>query len=259
MERRLDESAPPWRTLGAATRAGGPDAGRGSTADPDAPAPAGGAPLPLLVAGVLATVVLAVFAFAVALTSSDGANVALDGAVVIVGATDAAEPGVGTGPDLLVVDVGGAVANPGVYRVPAGSRVGDAIAAAGGYGPRVDAERASAELNLAAVIGDGDRVRVPSRDDPAAAVDGGGTSGGAGSGSGGPGAGGSGSGSGGLVDLNRASSAELEALPGIGPVLAGRIIASREEQPFRSVDELRERGILGEATFSKVRDLVDIR
>jgi competence protein ComEA len=149
----------------------------------------------------------------------------------------------------VVVDVGGAVARPGVYHLTEGSRVADAIAAAGGYGARVDADRADRELNLAAVVHDGDQIHVPVRGELTAV-------GGAGQGTG---SGGSGSAtSGALIDLNRASADELDTLPGIGPVTAAKIIAAREEQPFASVDDLAARKVVGPATLTKIRALVTV-
>jgi competence protein ComEA len=154
---------------------------------------------------------------------------------------------------VLVVDVAGAVRRPGVYRLAEGSRVVDAIAAAGGYGPRVDALAAS-HLNLAAPVRDGEQVRVPSRDDPPVASGGAAPGGGAASSAGaspdGPG--------GAPVNLNTASADELDTLPGVGPVTAAKIIAAREEAPFAAVADLRSRGVVGEATFRKLEGLVTV-
>jgi competence protein ComEA len=112
----------------------------------------------------------------------------------------------------------------------------------------VDARRAERDLNLAAPLKDGDQIRVPSRDDAATAP---GRSAGAGSG-GGPAP--SNGAPVGPIDLNRATAAELDALPGIGPVTAAKIIASRDEQPFVAVEDLRTRKLLGEKVFSQLKD-----
>ena len=207
----------------------------------------------IFTAGV--AVVLAIGAFLLAFGSGSGGTVAVDGGVPF----DSTPPGLGPSTDpggasatgrLVVVEIVGAVERPGVFRLSGDSRVGDLVAAAGGYGPRVDADRAGRELNLAAALKDGDQIRVPSRDDAAPASlrpAGAGSTGGAGSGVTGP------------IDLNRATEGELDTLPGIGPVTAAKIAASRDEQPFVSVDDLRTRKLLGEKTFASLKDLVTVR
>ena len=150
----------------------------------------------------------------------------------------------------LVIDVAGAVLRPGVYHLPVGSRIADAIAAAGGFGPRVDA-LAAQTLNLAAPLADGVQVRVPSRDDATSRS---GESPGTGSGA----TSGSGAASGRPIDLNTATTAELDTLPGIGPVTAGKIIASREERPFSAVADLQTRKLVGPSTFAKLASLVTV-
>ena len=157
----------------------------------------------------------------------------------------------------VIVAVVGAVRAPGVVRVPAGSRVFDAIAAAGGASPNANL----AALNLAAPVPDGARVAVPRRGQPAPAIDPGAVTGGPGSGSGsatGSDAGGDGA-SGSPVNLNTANASELDALPGIGPATSAAIISDREQHgPFRTVDDLaRVRGI-GPAKLEQLRNLVTV-
>ena len=247
----MDRSATPWRVLDDAATT---DSGRltATTAAGDVP----GAPAGILqgvswrvLGGLGLAAVLGIGAFALA-ASGPGGEISVEGGAAWTasglagGSSGSPSPAVA-----LIVDVQGAVLRPGVLQLATGSRVGDAIAAAGGYGPRVDAERAGHELNLAAELKDGDRIVVPSRDDPAPAA--GGQASGAAAGQGG--------GAGGLVDLNSATAAELDVLPGVGPVTAQKIIDARAEKPFATVDELRERKIVGPSTFEKLRDLVTVR
>lgn len=211
-----------------------------------------------IVAGLVGSVALLLLAFAlVAGGPQPTVTVPTD-----PGASDAAPPSGPSGPVAgteIVIEVAGAVAHPGIYRLTTGVRVGEAIAAAGGFGPRVDVARATAQLNLAARLADGDRVVVPSRDDPANPVGAGPAGGGAehpvASAAGGATAGGGP----GPIDLNHATASELDTLPGIGPATAAKIVAAREERPFTSVDELRSRKIVGQATFEKLRELVVVR
>jgi competence protein ComEA len=137
----------------------------------------------------------------------------------------------------LVVDIAGAVARPGLIRLAAGSRVGDAVAAAGGYAATADLDAAARDLNLAAPLADGAKVLVPALGDGLVAAAGDAPTSG----------GGGGSTPGGRLDLNTADQAALEELPGIGPVTAGRIL-----------EALRGRGLVGEAAFARLRDLVTV-
>jgi competence protein ComEA len=157
-----------------------------------------------------------------------------------------------TMPPPVVVDVVGAVARPGVVRLPPGARVVDAIGAAGGSLPGADTSR----LNLAAPLADGSRVAVPRLGGPTPTVDPAAVSGGAAPalpGDGRPG------GPAAPVNLNTATADALDALPGIGPATAAAIVADRAAHgPFRSVDDLgRVRGI-GDAKLAQLRDLVAV-
>ena len=145
----------------------------------------------------------------------------------------------------VLVHVAGAVGRPGLVEVVAGARVADAIAAAGGGVPDADLDR----LNLAAKVADGQRIAVAHVGDPGAGpvdamvdptVDPTATDGTAGP-----------------VNLNTATAAQLDTLPGIGPTLAGGIIRERERRGgFTRVDQLRDVRGIGEKRFADLQPLV---
>jgi competence protein ComEA len=154
---------------------------------------------------------------------------------------------------MLVVAVEGKVRHPGLVRLPPGSRIADAIDAAGGAEPGTDLSF----VNLAQKVVDGELIVIGVTPPPGVAA----TAGTGSSGAGGSGAGGS-SGTaqpGSPINLNTASEADLDTLPGIGPALAQRIIDYRTQHgAFRSVDELRNVSGIGDAKFAEVKDLVTV-
>jgi competence protein ComEA len=137
---------------------------------------------------------------------------------------------------LIVVDVAGAVAHPGVYRLLVGSRIADAVAAAGGMTGEADL----VALNRAAPIRDGQRIYVPR---PGETVP----------------AGTAGSDAQLKIDVNHATAGELEALPGIGPTTAARIVRSRGGHPFTRVEELQTRGLVTARVFADIKEMVTTR
>jgi competence protein ComEA len=154
----------------------------------------------------------------------------------------AATPSVGVAAETaatVVVSVVGTVARPGLVTLPEGARVADAIAAAGGLLPEADATRSTSPRWSPTAAGGGRRARrgggrrSPRRGDRRVRV--------------------------GPVDLNAATAADLDALPGIGPVLAQRIVEHRERSgPFRSVEQLDDVPGIGPATYAELAELVAV-
>jgi competence protein ComEA len=133
----------------------------------------------------------------------------------------------------VLVHVAGEVRKPGVVRLSEGARVVDAIEAAGG----ATEAAVLAGVNLAAEVRDGSQIVVPSHHAPAERVPNGD----------------------GLVAINTATASELEDLPGVGPVLAGRIVAHREEHgAFDTTEDLLDVSGIGEAILARLRPLVRV-
>lgn len=145
-------------------------------------------------------------------------------------------------PPKVMVDVAGGVKSPGVYELPANSRVMDAIAAAGGTRPGTD----TSDINLARVVKDGEQIYVDLATASNSNVQGGSPIRVAKKKSG-------------PININRANARELDALPGIGPVLASRIIDYRKTNgPFTTVDDLRKVSGIGSAKFAQFKSKVRV-
>ena len=210
------------------------------------------AEVPGLVVATLGAVVAVLVAIRLPVTApgavGDGGAAAAAGAAATVGAPVVTPAPTEPVPPVLV-HVTGAVADPGLVELTGGGRVADAVVAAGGA---VD-DAALGAVNLARPLVDGEQVHVPTREEVATGVV-------AGAGSGGRGGTEPGRLPDGRLDLATATAAQLEELPGIGPVLAGRIVAHREEVGgFDEPAALREVAGIGEATWAELRDLVGVR
>ena len=142
----------------------------------------------------------------------------------------------------VVVYITGAVPRPGVYALPQGARVQDAISAAGGF----LAEAEKTQINLAALLEDGEKLDIPYLEGaspvlptPGATVIAASTE---------------------LIDINIASQAELESLPGIGPTTAQKIIQYREENgPFINAEDIINVSGIGPGTYERIKDLITVR
>ncbi|HEY6608469.1 MAG TPA: helix-hairpin-helix domain-containing protein [Candidatus Limnocylindria bacterium] len=196
----------------------------------------------ILIAAGGGALALAVAAAFVLLAPTGGGEAGVDDAAGLLAISSAPGPSTAIADaGTIVVDVEGAVAGPGVRELPAGSRVADAIAAAGGYATDADLA-AAADLNLAQPLVDGQQVRVPRIGDAAVAA----------APSAGPAGGGSAAG---LVNVNTATPEELEALPGIGAVTVQKIVAARQERPFSSLQDMVDRGVIHNGQLEDITDL----
>lgn len=136
----------------------------------------------------------------------------------------------------IKVDVSGAVQNPAVYSLPSNSRVEDAIKASGGFAASASTEYISKRLNLSQKLSDGIKIYVPFEGESSGGVVGGAQISN-------------------KVGLNSASQTQLEALPGVGPATALKIVSGR---PYTDMSELLSKRVVSRAVYEKIKDLVDV-
>lgn len=142
----------------------------------------------------------------------------------------------------ILVDVEGAVVKQGVYKLPQESRIQDVLVAAGGLNAQADRKQIAKNFNLATKLADGAKIYVPFVGEAvsnSSVLSGSSQNGGGGN----------------LVNINTGSQAQLEALPGIGPITAQKIIAGR---PYNSVDELLDKKIVGAKVFGQIKEKISV-
>lgn len=202
-----------------------------------------GARLPVLVGVTALAALVLVFAGKALLGAAASDALVVERAEQEGGPSVEGEEAVAEEARTVVVHVGGAVADPGVRELAEGSRVQDAVDASGGF-----AEGAAPDaLNLARVLTDGEQVVVPTLEEAAGAQ--GADAAGAGASSG--------SAAGGRVNINRATAAELDTLPGVGPSTAEKIVADREANgPFATTEDLKRVSGIGDKKYEELADLV---
>lgn len=142
----------------------------------------------------------------------------------------------------IIIDIQGAVVSPGVYTLKGDARIKDALIAASGLASDADREWVAKNLNQAARIQDGAKIYIPKYGESSSVSSGQEVSAGLVSASG-------------SININSASQSELESLPGIGPVTAGKIIDNR---PYSAIDELRTKKVVGQSVFEKIKDKISI-
>lgn len=197
--------------------------------------------------GLGAAVVLVIIALAVTVMIGLLRGRAEPAQAVRIASPAASQPAPGPTPTHGVfVHVAGAVRTPGLYELPDGARLVDAVAAAGGF--TADAVRDG--VNLARPVADGEQIVVPRPGDPPAAASGSSGAGATGGGPGGPAA---------RVNLNTADQQALETLPRIGPALAARILQWRQKNGrFTSVEDLMAVSGIGPKMLESLRELVTV-
>jgi competence protein ComEA len=163
--------------------------------------------------------------------------------VLLVKSTQTTEPvrfsseeasGSALGAAAITVDIEGAIANPGVYTLPAGNRVEDAITAAGGLGSVVDEVVFAKTINRAAKLVDGAKLYIPLLSSSGLRTVGSVSN---------------------LVSVNTGTESELDSLPGVGPVTAQKIIDNR---PYQTLEELVSKKAVGAALFEKIKDQLSL-